>query len=391
MMSPIGWSGWNLYMIRSTRTRLVVAFLAPIIISSGHLSAADEKSSTRLQFQYVDGPTRIPAARENEPRLKHISYEKAIAYLDDGAVAWQNEHGCITCHTNGSYLLSRPVLSDRFGPPKPQVRAFFEAELRKARTKPTHLPPEQSVYLAAGLATDDAYVRKKLSDTTVDALRYMFSRQNDRGTWDWPTCWPPLEDSSYHGATVAAMAVGTAERISPGIADDPAIKAGSDRLKMYLAETGPPYDYHRILLLWADCRWPGLLTPGQKLETIELIHRRQRDDGGWSLRTLGAWESRHTRLVAESDRDDPPSDGHATGLAITVLREAGVRADDPHIRRGIAWLKSNQRESGRWWTRSLNNDQFGFITYSGTCYPLLALHACGEIGEKTIADSRPSN
>ena len=42
-------------------------------------------------------------------------------------------------------------------------------------------------------------------------------------------------------------------------------------------------------------------------------------------------------------------------------------------------MKQNQRESGRWWTRSLNNDSSHFITYSGTAYPLLALGLCGEL------------
>jgi squalene-hopene/tetraprenyl-beta-curcumene cyclase len=210
----------------------------------------------------------------------------------------------------------------------------------------------------------------------------MFSQQNEKGTWDWPDCWPPLEDNSYHGATVAAMAVGTAKRVGIDL-NDSAIKTGSERLKKYLGETKPPYDYHRVMLLWAECRWPGLMTTKQKSETIDLIYKRQCPDGGWSLRTLGEWESRRKRLQAETDRNDPPSDGHATGLAITVLREAGVAANDPHIQRGLTWLKKNQRESGRWWTRSLNNDGFSFITYSGTCYPLLALHACGEMDDKS--------
>jgi squalene-hopene/tetraprenyl-beta-curcumene cyclase len=65
-----------------------------------------------------------------------------------------------------------------------------------------------------------------------------------------------------------------------------------------------------------------------------------------------------------------------TGLAIIVLREAGVPADDDALQRGVRWLKANQRESGRWWTRSLNTDTFHYITYSGTAYPLLALALC---------------
>ena len=63
-------------------------------------------------------------------------------------------------------------------------------------------------------------------------------------------------------------------------------------------------------------------------------------------------------------------------MAIVALREAGVPAADPRIQRGLTWLVKNQRESGRWWTRSLNTDRQHFITYSGTAFPLLALSLC---------------
>jgi squalene-hopene/tetraprenyl-beta-curcumene cyclase len=85
------------------------------------------------------------------------------------------------------------------------------------------------------------------------------------------------------------------------------------------------------------------------------------------------------KLRAEAEFKDPPSDGHQTGLAILVLREAGVPSTDPRIQRGVKWLKENQRASGRWWTRSLNTDAFHYISYSGTAFPLLALARCGEL------------
>ena len=103
---------------------------------------------------------------------------------------------------------------------------------------------------------------------------------------------------------------------------------------------------------------------------------------GWSLRSFAApqqWGdgSRAEKLRAKPEFKDPPSDGHQSGLALIVLREAGVSAQDPRILRGVRWLLTNQRESGRWWTRSLNTDTFHFITYSGTLYPLVALDLCG--------------
>jgi squalene-hopene/tetraprenyl-beta-curcumene cyclase len=89
-------------------------------------------------------------------------------------------------------------------------------------------------------------------------------------------------------------------------------------------------------------------------------------------------------LGAYSRRDKTPndsnaaSDGYATGLAVYVLRKAGVPQDDPAVRSGVAWLKANQRESGRWFTRSLNNDKAHYITNAGTAFAVMALAACGE-------------
>ena len=40
------------------------------------------------------------------------------------------------------------------------------------------------------------------------------------------------------------------------------------------------------------------------------------------------------------------------------------------------WLKTNQRESGRWFTRSINKDSYHFITHTGTVYAAMALKAC---------------
>jgi squalene-hopene/tetraprenyl-beta-curcumene cyclase len=49
---------------------------------------------------------------------------------------------------------------------------------------------------------------------------------------------------------------------------------------------------------------------------------------------------------------------------------------------GVKWLKANQRESGRWYTRSLNNDKAHYIANSGTAFCVLALNAAGAMGSK---------
>ena len=99
----------------------------------------------------------------------------------------------------------------------------------------------------------------------------------------------------------------------------------------------------------------------------------QRPDGGWSLPSLGDWKRRD----GTPNDKDAPSDGYATGLVVYVLRQAGVPAEDEALRRGVAWLKTHQRASGRWFTRSLSNDKAHYITNAGTGFAVLALSACG--------------
>jgi squalene-hopene/tetraprenyl-beta-curcumene cyclase len=61
-----------------------------------------------------------------------------------------------------------------------------------------------------------------------------------------------------------------------------------------------------------------------------------------------------------------------------VLLQAGVKPTDQAITSSVKWLKSNQRESGRWFTRSLNNDKAHYITNAGTAFCVLALNEAGE-------------
>ena len=58
--------------------------------------------------------------------------------------------------------------------------------------------------------------------------------------------------------------------------------------------------------------------------------------------------------------------------------EFWVGQEDSRIRKGIAWLKTHQRASGRWFTRSMTQDNTHLITNSGTAYGILALALCGE-------------
>ena len=234
---------------------------------------------------------------------------------------------------------------------------------------------------ASALAYNDAVTSGKLHPLTRQALDRMWTLQKSDGGWEWLKCgWPPLEHDDYYGALVAALGVGHA----PGdYARSAPAQRGLDRLRSYFRKTPPPDMHHQTMLLWAATRLDGLMDSDQKASTVRSLRALQRADGGWCLPSLGKWKRR------DGQPNDPnsPSDGYATGLIVLVLREAGVSADDLAIQRGIGWLKSHQRASGRWFTRSLNDDEDHYIADAGTCLAVMALRRCAGRDEPKLTQA----
>lgn len=124
-------------------------------------------------------------------------------------------------------------------------------------------------------------------------------------------------------------------QIAPASADEPLAPEFSGEKAMAYLDQG------------AASRMPGLVEERRKQALIETVLSHQRKDGGWSIRTFAApdkWGdgSREEKLRSEPEFADPPSDGHQTGLAIVVLREAGLPANDIRLQKGIRWLLENQ-------------------------------------------------
>ena len=127
------------------------------------------------------------------------------------------------------------------------------------------------------------------------------------------------------------------------------------------------------MLLWAESYGLELRTTDQRKNCSDQLQALQKPDGGWAAATLGNW-----KRSDEKQQDFESSDGYATGFAVLVLRKSGLASDDPRLQRGLQWLKANQRESGRWFTRSLNKDNKHFLSHAGTAFAVLALTACDE-------------
>jgi squalene-hopene/tetraprenyl-beta-curcumene cyclase len=299
---------------------------------------------------------------------------RAAAFLDDVSLRWTRQHQCGTCHTNYPYLMARPALKGADTPAMGEVRRFFEERVAHWDDEEEEARPRwdtEVVATAAALALNDAATTCRLHPLTRKALDRTWTLQKPGGGFGWLKCdWPPYEHDDYFGAIVAAIGAGHAP---DDYAKSPAARAGLDRLRGYFAKNPPPDLHHATMLLWASTRLDGLMTDEQRAATIKRLRALQRPDGGWNLPSLGKWKRRD----GSPNDSDAPSDGYATGLAVFVFRKASVPADDPAIRRGAAWLLSHQRASGRWFTRSVNNDKHHYITHAGTAFAMLALEACG--------------
>lgn len=356
--------------------------------------SAQQSPPFEPDFQYRHGAIAVPKAHAAEP-VSAYSFQRGLEYLENGALVWVRQAKCVSCHTAGTYLLVRSQMAAAVGPPSREVRDFFVSTLdRYDQQKPewfTGFRPQQVVYTAAGLAEYDAHVTKTLLPETDRAIRKVLSLQTEAGDWTNDTCWPPLESSRFHGAAIAARAIA----VAPGWKDSASaeLQARVEKLHGYLRSGAAQHDYDRVLLLWTAAVEPSLMTATAKSATLKLIRGKQRPDGGWSMRAFATskqWGDgkRAERIDAEPDASDPVSDGHMTGLALVVLQAHGVPATDLAVRRGLDWLVRNQRESGRWWTKSLNTDKWNFITYSGSAYPMLALARYGRMGD-WVRGSRP--
>jgi squalene-hopene/tetraprenyl-beta-curcumene cyclase len=364
------------------------------------------------------GPRDAPPERPGWDR------EGAARYLDERMDAWfakakklqtgQRQTACVSCHLTVPYVLSRSALRQAMhvSSATPQEVRLLEEAAWRVETYDAHEPlyafserkktesrGTEAVLNALILAKADAeQKRQDASEPTRKALRQLWETQRSDGAWDWLDAGlEPFEsvDAAYYGAALAALAIGTAPTFSTSQATDATV--GINKLRGYLKEKYPAQSlFNRAWVLLAPTRLKDLLTRAQREALITEIESRQRDDGGWSLETLGPWrwDKPAAPFRAPGTLDASllaKSDGYATGLIVYTLREAGLPVDHPAVRKGLRWLRANQQDvqvgqqmRPAWRAHSLNFDrEHGgdkgepvrrmFMSDSATAFAALAL------------------
>ncbi len=341
---------------------------------------------------------------------------KAAAYLDqreDWWMAWPaaaRDQGtfCISCHTALPYALARPALRRALGEEllsaserslldsvRKRVRLWKDVSPFYGETYGAHKSIEsrgtEAVLNALILANEDAN-NGRLSDDTRAAFDHMWALQSttgdDKGAWPWLNFGnEPFEasDSPYYGASLAAVALGTAPE---NYRATPPVQHNLNLLRDYLNRNCARQSLiNQVVLLWASSKLPGLLAPGQEQAIIKEVLAEQKTDGGWNQSSL-AWKwsgsSLHSLaklwLVSEGTPLNPKSDGYATGLIVFVLELSGIPHGDVHLQQGLAWLARNQSQTdGGWPAYSLNHRRPSssptshFMSDAATAYAVLAL------------------
>jgi squalene-hopene/tetraprenyl-beta-curcumene cyclase len=324
-------------------------------------------ASDDVTLENVAAPS---ANKADEAISKEASIAKAAHFLDSAALTWQKDRKCFTCHTNFAYLYARPAISTD-NTAHQQVRAFAEELVQTRWQDQGPRWDAEVVAAAAALAFNDAATTGNLHVASRTALDRMWTVQKEDGGFSWLKCdWPPMESDDHYGVTLAAIAVGVAPN---DYAATPAAQKGILGIRRWLKANAPPTLHHQAMLLWANSYVPDLITAEEKAATIQQLKAVQKPDGGWALATLGDW-----KRGDDLQQDTEHSDGYGTGFVLYALRRADVASSDDVVRGGVKWLKSNQRESGRWYTRSLFKDNHHFISHAGTAMAVMALKICEE-------------
>jgi len=328
----------------------------------------------------------------------------AATYLDGRAEWWttwsnaQRDRGtyCMSCHTTLPYALARPELRDLLSERGPSAaeQKILGNLLTRARSwrdvepwypdqtrglpKTSESRAIESVMNALVLSRRDAPAGK-LSDDARTALGVMWSLQMktgpEAGAWTWLNFkMDPWEspNSPYFGASLAALAIGSAPEGYAGSAEN------VDRVKAlreyFQRQHGNVSLLNQLMGLWASSRVANLLTADQRKATIDAALALQQPDGGWSTTAIGSYKR------MDNTQSDTRTDGYATALATLALQSAGMPATDPRVGKGLDWLRHNQdRSTGRWLAVSPNKerdpqtDPAKFMSDAATAYAVLSL------------------
>lgn len=381
--------------------------LARILFLAAPVAFAAEapKPKPKPEFQYKTEGIEVSIPTADEPKVEKFgaaSIKAAAQYLDNGAICWVREKTCVNCHTTGPYLSERPALTSLLGKPQDEVLADFIKTVPARVTEQKETEKDgikyyggswTSIWRSIGLAEWDKHVNGKLSDHTDRSLQELLMRQSADGSFvSYGEVEIPHITTDYELSVQAARALTAAPGWLANL-KDAELLARVEKMKSWLRNAKPKNDYDRVLKLQLAHYLPDVVPQAERDAALALLSSKQHADGGWSTRDMSALHDWHFKMsdtvvkliTGLPDASNPESDAYMTAFAIVLMRQNDVPVKDERIQRGLAWLKKEQRVSGRWWMHSLYRGNYHYITYIATCQALKALALCGELDSAKVS------
>jgi ankyrin repeat protein len=264
-------------------------------------------------------------------RSSQDAVERSLPILHTAASRVMSDGGCVACHAQPMSGTAAELAMRRGWRVAPPSTEITQITVALNVSTPAFLQgvesggqPDSHLYELFMLAT-----MKTPPTLATDAwVYYLAAKQRPAGHWHSITTRPPIQDGDINRTAMAVRALavyGTPARKAE-------FTARIGRAAAWLAAQTPVSTEERIMQL-LGLSWAGAQRPLRETRTRELL-ALQRADGGWP----------QTPYLA--------SDAYATGQVLYTLHELGVRASDPAVQRGVAYLLRTQAEDGTWHVKS---------------------------------------
>ena len=280
--------------------------------------------------------------------------------------------------------MARPSLREFPSPVPGEIRTFFENRVAhwddpKKEAKPRW--DAEVISTASALAYNDAVTSGTLHPLTRQALDRMWTLQKTDGGWEWLKCgWPPLEHDDYYGARRCGSGRGSCSRRLCSECRGPARSGAAARLFSQDAPTRHAPSDHFSLGRHTARRPSGARPESGDHQVVAGASARRRR---LVLTFAGPVEA--ARRIAQRPRCAQRRLRHRPGRARAPRgRSSGCRPIHPAHGR-LAQVSPGA--SGRWFTRSLNDDEDHYIADAGTCLAVMALRRFATAGEPTLTQA----
>ena len=316
------------------------------------------------------------------------SPQLAAQYLDARQKAWFEwkpaasvDGPCVSCHTGMTYLLARPALRRELGETQPTMYERGLIDRLRANVgakRPSALQEVEVIFTALFLAEMSANQAVDTESRKAFDQLWQLQLQSGatKGAWRWYQAnLDPWEntDSSFYGASLAALAVGAA---TTDYRKDEAVIERTGALVSFLqsSTTSSRSLHDRLAALWASSKLPAVMPEAARQSLLAEVFASQAPDGGLTIASLGPWATH---------ADAPPargSDSYATAFVAFVLGRTGIPSTHAAASRALDWLQSHQDpQTGAWPASSMNkrypsNSMEGsFMQDAATAFAALAL------------------